>query len=120
MPKKRRKYWVNISEARNVFFEVYQMKTKEQQFFELWILPIGFPAIFYWYHTQGTLVMKYKENGVVYAEKIGEYGDYESCAKAILKALSKKPHLISALNIRKKWKEGLEKLHSTIHNLLIA
>ena len=120
MAKKRRKYWVNIAEARKVFFEAYEMKTKEQQFYELWIVPIGFPAIFYWYHTQGTLIMKYKENGAVCAKNIGEYGNYEACAKAIQKALAKKPHLVSSLAARNKWKEGLAKLRSVIPNQLIA
>jgi hypothetical protein len=114
---KKRKYWVDIPEARNLLFKGYSMKSKEQQFYELWIIPVGYQAVFHWYHTQGTLVMKYKKKGVITHKSIeGVYGDAESCALAIQKEIKVRPNLQKTKNYYFLWKKGLEDLYKVIHN----
>ncbi len=117
MAKKKRKYWVDIPEARSLFFKAYGMKCKEQQFFELWIIPVGYKVIFHWYHTQGSLVMKYKKQGKIIHKSIdGEYGDAESCALAILEEVKKRPNLEMPVNVYAEWKKGIAHLYEVIHN----
>jgi len=116
MGKKKRKYWVDIPEARKFLFNAYGMKSKEKQFYELWIVPIGYQVIFHWYHTQGTLVMKYKQKGKILHKSVAECGDVESCAESIKKELARRPHFETPVNAYAVWKEGLNNLYKVIHN----
>lgn len=81
---RKRKYFVEIPDARKFLADAYGLRTKEVNFYHLKVWHPEFEGVFDWYHTQGTLVVN-TENS---AGNIGEVGEEEDLALKINKYVS--------------------------------
>lgn len=79
MPRRRRRYFVDIPEARQFLDSAYGLRTKEVNFYHLKIWHPEFQGVFDWYHTQGTVVVQTKD----FTSNIGEAGTDEDVALLI-------------------------------------
>lgn len=119
MARKKRKYWIDIPKARKFLYNAYGFKSKEQNWYELWIVHPEYKAVFHWYHTQGTLVMRFKDKfGEQENINLGEFGDEEDVALRILQKVKERPALIWDSSVKKQWEQGLDTIHKRLSESL--
>jgi hypothetical protein len=86
LPKRKRRYFVDVPSAIKFLGVAYGIKAKEVNYYHLKLRHPEFKGVFDWYHTQGTMVVQTE----LYASNIGEAGSDEEAALLIIRYIEQK------------------------------